>query len=402
MRDELDAAPPKSDRPPPARPDIWRPDGTTRPEAPNPWGRRPGTSFSDAPPGQWPPGEGRCSRRDARRSRWPGARGSTGPAARRGSLPPPSPGNRPASARRSCRRRWILRRRRRAPASVSRLGQLARVRGCIIDRANSLWAESGPSPQILCARRAHMVTTSVKAAWPALPGAGITRRLRAACAWFRIGQCASASLRSLSLLLAPALLPVMAAVQGPPRPAPMPPPSDVAAPPKDAETLPSGLASKVLQAGTGSAKPGPTDMVTVHYTGWTTDGKMFDSSLARNAPNTFPLDRVIKGWGEGVQLMTVGEKRRLWIPGGAGLQGPGRAPRRHARVRHRAAGVHAASHRASARRRGGARRRQAHTLGAGLQGDHAGHRRRASAPNRAASPCTIPGGRPTASCSTAR
>jgi FKBP-type peptidyl-prolyl cis-trans isomerase len=117
-----------------------------------------------------------------------------------------------------------------------------------------------------------------------------------------------------TLLLLSALVPVMAAVQGPPPPAPIPPPSDVAAPPKDAATLPSGLASRVLQPGTGAAKPGPTDMVTVHYTGWTTDGKMFDSSIARNAPNTFPLDRVIKGWGEGVQLMTVGEKRRLWIP----------------------------------------------------------------------------------------
>ena len=52
----------------------------------------------------------------------------------------------------------------------------------------------------------------------------------------------------------------------------------------------------------------------MHYTGWTTDGKMFDSSYARDAASTFPVNQVIKGWGEGVQLMTVGEKRRLWIP----------------------------------------------------------------------------------------
>lgn len=117
-----------------------------------------------------------------------------------------------------------------------------------------------------------------------------------------------------TVLLATTLLPLASAVQGPPRPAPIPPPPDVAAPPKDAVTLPSGLASKVLTPGTGAAKPGPIDMVTVHYTGWTTDGKMFDSSVTRNAPSTFPLDRVIKGWGEGVQLMTTGEKRRLWIP----------------------------------------------------------------------------------------
>ena len=56
----------------------------------------------------------------------------------------------------------------------------------------------------------------------------------------------------------------------------------------------------MLQPGTGNAKPAATDLVTVHYTGWTTDGKMFDSSLDRNAPATFPLNRVIKGWGEGV------------------------------------------------------------------------------------------------------
>ena len=92
-------------------------------------------------------------------------------------------------------------------------------------------------------------------------------------------------------------------------------PSDVAAPPADAETTASGLASKVLQAGTGGAHPSPTSDVTVHYTGWTTDGEMFDSSVARGQPSSFPLNRVIAGWTEGVQLMVVGEKRRFWIPG---------------------------------------------------------------------------------------
>ncbi|MBK8481025.1 MAG: FKBP-type peptidyl-prolyl cis-trans isomerase [Proteobacteria bacterium] len=91
-------------------------------------------------------------------------------------------------------------------------------------------------------------------------------------------------------------------------------PSDVAAPPADASRTPSGLASRVLQAGKGGARPGASDMVEVHYTGWTTDGRRFDSSVGRGAPARFPLDRVIKGWTEGVQLMTVGEKRRLWIP----------------------------------------------------------------------------------------
>ena len=95
----------------------------------------------------------------------------------------------------------------------------------------------------------------------------------------------------------------------------IPAPADVKAPPADAKKTPSGLASKVLTAGKGTAHPGPTSSVTVHYTGWTTDGKMFDSSVARNEPATFPLNRVIAGWTEGVQLMVVGEKRRFWIPG---------------------------------------------------------------------------------------
>jgi len=98
------------------------------------------------------------------------------------------------------------------------------------------------------------------------------------------------------------------------QPRELPAPPDVAAPPADAERTPSGLASKVLQPGTGEQKPGPEDIVNVHYTGWTTDGKMFDSSVVRGQPASFPLNRVIPGWTEGLQLMRVGEKRRFWIP----------------------------------------------------------------------------------------
>ena len=103
-------------------------------------------------------------------------------------------------------------------------------------------------------------------------------------------------------------------VEQPPAP-PMPTaPSDVAAPPADSVKTPSGLASKVLTPGKGGAQPGATSVVTVHYTGWTTDGRGFDSSVVRGQPATFPLNRVIAGWTEGVQLMTVGEERRFWIP----------------------------------------------------------------------------------------
>lgn len=91
-------------------------------------------------------------------------------------------------------------------------------------------------------------------------------------------------------------------------------PADVAAAPVDSTKTESGLASKVLQAGTGEAKPSAADTVTVHYSGWTTDGKMFDSSVERGEPTSFPLGQVIAGWTEGLQLMVVGEKRRFWIP----------------------------------------------------------------------------------------
>lgn len=91
-------------------------------------------------------------------------------------------------------------------------------------------------------------------------------------------------------------------------------PSDVSAVPENAEVTASGLASRVLKAGTGTEKPAAADTVTVHYSGWTTDGKMFDSSKKRGRPTSFPLNRVIKGWTEGLQLMVEGETRRFWIP----------------------------------------------------------------------------------------
>jgi peptidylprolyl isomerase len=95
----------------------------------------------------------------------------------------------------------------------------------------------------------------------------------------------------------------------------VPAPPDVAAPPADAKKTASGLALKVLTPGKGKERPGPEDKVTVHYTGWTTDGQMFDSSVARGEPATFRVSGVIKGWTEALQLMNKGEKARLWIPG---------------------------------------------------------------------------------------
>ena len=102
---------------------------------------------------------------------------------------------------------------------------------------------------------------------------------------------------------------------------PIPAPPDVAAAPADAQRSGDNLASKVLKPGTGTRHPRANSEVTVHYTGWTTDGKMFDSSVARGEPYTTRLDQVIPGWTEGVQMMVEGEKRRFWIPAKLAYEG---------------------------------------------------------------------------------
>jgi FKBP-type peptidyl-prolyl cis-trans isomerase len=106
----------------------------------------------------------------------------------------------------------------------------------------------------------------------------------------------------------------------------IPAPADVAAPPADATVTASGLASRQLEAGTGTQHPGPRSRVLVHDSGWTTDGKMFDSSVSRGEPIAFGLYQVIPGWTEGVQLMVEGEKRRLWIPEALAYRGRPGAP----------------------------------------------------------------------------
>jgi hypothetical protein len=102
---------------------------------------------------------------------------------------------------------------------------------------------------------------------------------------------------------------------------PIPAPPDVAAAPADAAVSATGLASRVISPGSGTRHPRPNSRVTVHYTGWTVDGKMFDSSVVRNEPSTFELDGVIPGWTQGVQMMVEGEKRRFWIPAALAYEG---------------------------------------------------------------------------------
>lgn len=94
----------------------------------------------------------------------------------------------------------------------------------------------------------------------------------------------------------------------------IPAPADVTAPPSDATVTTSGLATKLIEPGAGAQHPRANSRVCMHYSGWTTDGQMFDSSVARGEPISFGLNQVIAGWTEGVQLMVEGEKRRLWIP----------------------------------------------------------------------------------------
>jgi len=78
-------------------------------------------------------------------------------------------------------------------------------------------------------------------------------------------------------------------------------------------TLSSGLRYQVLKEGTG-AKPSITDTVVTHYHGTFLDGSVFDSSVDRGAPATFPVNGLIRGWTEALQLMSVGSKWRLVIP----------------------------------------------------------------------------------------
>jgi FKBP-type peptidyl-prolyl cis-trans isomerase len=120
------------------------------------------------------------------------------------------------------------------------------------------------------------------------------------------------SLRSFAIAFGIIATTLAACNAGPTPPVPI----DVAAPPPEAIVTKSGLASKVITAGTGTTQvhPSRSDTVTVHYSGWTTDGTMFDSSVRRGEPTSFALTEVIPGWTEGLQLMVVGETRRLWIP----------------------------------------------------------------------------------------
>lgn len=96
---------------------------------------------------------------------------------------------------------------------------------------------------------------------------------------------------------------------------PVPVPKDVGAPPPDVTVTASGLAYKVIKRGKGSTHPLPGDTIEIDYSGWTRDGKLFDSSILRGEHTRFPLRNLIKGWLEGIPLMSPGDSFRFWIPG---------------------------------------------------------------------------------------
>ena len=96
---------------------------------------------------------------------------------------------------------------------------------------------------------------------------------------------------------------------------PAPAPADVATVPANAIKTASGLAYRVIKKGNGNTHPSLQSTITIDYSGWTPDGKLFDSSITRGERAVFPLNGLISGWKEGLTLMSPGDTYRFWIPG---------------------------------------------------------------------------------------
>tara|TARA_B100000530_G_scaffold306024_1_gene229827 strand:- start:111 stop:743 length:633 start_codon:yes stop_codon:yes gene_type:complete len=95
----------------------------------------------------------------------------------------------------------------------------------------------------------------------------------------------------------------------------VPAPKDVKkAPKKGTKMTMAGVQYRVLKAGTGKDNPKLSSQVTIHYTGWTTNGRMFDSTMKTGEPATFGLSGLIDGWKDVIQYMVVGDSIRAWIP----------------------------------------------------------------------------------------
>lgn len=99
--------------------------------------------------------------------------------------------------------------------------------------------------------------------------------------------------------------------------------ADLGLPPASAARTWSGVRYQVLRRGSGTERPKPLSTVTIHYTGWTEDRRVFDDSVARREPLTVAVDTVMPGLSEGLERMVVGEKSRLWIPADLAYVPPG-------------------------------------------------------------------------------
>lgn len=111
-----------------------------------------------------------------------------------------------------------------------------------------------------------------------------------------------------------------------PAPAEVTPPDDVAGPPDGAKKTAQGVFYVILRPGKGKVKPKEKSTVKVHYSGWTTNGKLFDSSVKRGEPAEFPVGALIPGWVEVLQMMVAGDKWRIWIPEELAYKGRAGAP----------------------------------------------------------------------------
>jgi peptidylprolyl isomerase len=141
-----------------------------------------------------------------------------------------------------------------------------------------------------------------------------------------------------SLVILPSLLLLGCSQPTKPEPKKAPPVASLPSTPAPAATLnfnvgggmqttASGLQFEVLQRGSGTVSPKATDTVRVHYHGTLLSGAVFDSSVERGEPISFPLNGVIRGWTEGVQLMKVGDKFRFVIPNYLGYGGSSPTPK---------------------------------------------------------------------------
>ena len=196
-------------------------------------------------------------------------------------------------------------------------------------------SQSSPSLRVPPAAGSARSAAGTQRAWP--PPQRVARWLSALCLLgvgaCQAGEVGKSSTSSSSAGAGATAKPAQNVAAVPAKPAPPPPlpgalpaPADVAAPPASATKTPSGLAYVVLQPGSGKDHPVPEDTVKVHYTGWTKDGRMFDSSVVRKQPAEFGVTQVIKGWTEGLQLMSPGEKVRFWIPGELAYGDPPKRP----------------------------------------------------------------------------